>query len=262
MICIPSELLSAAQKQIELFEGENRQTHAPAMVETTSRKGSAESVFWVLLGLAIWHNISHQQVSFLGLDRIAWMEIGRVDGQSMLEGRQWWRAMTSLTLHSGPEHLLSNVVFGGLFMYPLCREIGGGMAWLLTVLAAGLANGCNVLVQGTEHMAIGASTAVFAALGLLSGLANTAEEKRWPAVLAPFGAVLALLALLGTGGERTDVGAHFLGFGTGLVLFWATHAAGLRPSALLGHMPQALWGICALGLIVSAWAIAVMSLTA
>jgi len=257
MICLPNEQLFAAQKQIELFEGENWQTHAPATVDTTSSKGSAESVFWVLLGLAIWHSISHQQVSFLGLDRIAWMEIGRVDGQSMLVGRQWWRAVTSLTLHSGPEHLLSNLVFGGVFLHFLCRETGPGVAWSLTVITAGLANAVNVIIHGHDHLAIGASTAVFAALGLLIGFQQQSSTPRgW--AFAPVGAGLALLAWLGTGGERTDVGAHLFGFAAGLALSLGVSKAGLWNVLVLRQLPQGMCGLCAFGCIVSAWGAAII----
>jgi membrane associated rhomboid family serine protease len=257
MICLPSELLSAAQEQIELFEGENRQAHAPVMADTASGKGSAESVFWVLLGLAIWHSISHQQVSYLGLDRIAWMEIGRVDGQSMLEGRQWWRAVTSLTLHSGPEHLLSNLVFGGIFLHFLCRETGPGVAWSLTVITAGLANTVNVIMHGPDHLAIGASTAVFAALGLLIGLQQQSSKPLgW--AFAPVGAGLALLAWLGTGGERTDVGAHFFGFAAGLAISLGVSKAGSGNVPVLRQLPQGLCGLCAFGGIVLAWGAAII----
>ena len=143
-------------------------------------------------------------------------------------------------------------------MHLLCRELGGGVGWLLTLGAAGLANAINVLIQGPGHLAIGASTAVFAALGLLSGL-GSAREKRWPAVLAPLGAGLALLAWLGSGGERTDVGAHLFGFAVGLALSLGLRKAGSVNKQTMRQMPQGLCGLAALGLMGAAWILAVLS---
>lgn len=253
VVCVAREKAETAQEQIALFESENKD-RISCPEPDRAEDGSAESVFWVLMGIAIWHGVTHQQVHILGLASVEWMELGRVDGRAILEQGQWWRVLTSLTLHSGPEHLLSNLVFGGVFMHLVCRELGGGAGWLLTVVAAGLANALNVLIQGPAHLAIGASTAVFAGLGLLSGMGSP-REKRWPAVLAPLGAGLVLLAWLGSGGERTDVGAHLFGFGTGLAVSLSLRLAGQWDKK---KFPQVLCGLCALGLIVLAWGAAIV----
>lgn len=254
-LCVSREHITQAQRHIVLYEQEN--SPKPQVLRSPSQAGSAESVFWVLLALALWQAVAQQQVQALGLDALNWVELGRVDGRAMLDRQQWWRALTALTLHSGPEHLVSNLVFGGLFMHLVCRELGGGVAWLLTVAGAGVANGINVLVQGPGHLALGASTAVFAALGLLSGL-PPAREMKWPAVLAPLGAGLALLAWLGSGGERTDVGAHVFGFGVGLAFSLGLRKAGAWNASKLRRLPQRMFGLAALGLMVSAWILAVV----
>jgi membrane associated rhomboid family serine protease len=249
--------LPSAYEQISLYETENagRFRHQD---QVRSSSGSAESVLWVLLGIALWYGVSQQQVQAFGLDSLDWVDLGRVDGRAMLNDAQWWRVLTALTLHSGPEHLLSNLVFGGVFIHFLCREIGGGAGWLFTILAAGLANAINVIIQGPMHLAIGGSTAVFAALGLLSGM-GSAREKRWPVVFAPLGAGLALLAWLGSGGERTDVGAHLFGFVVGLALSLGLRKAGSWNAPKLRQLPQRTCGLCALGVMVSAWVLAVLS---
>ncbi|WP_051564149.1 rhomboid family intramembrane serine protease [Desulfovermiculus halophilus] len=244
-----------AREQIVLFEAENAQFVTDV---NAARKGngSTESVFWIMLALALWHGISQHQIKLFGIDDIQWLQLGRVDGRAMLEQGQWWRALTSLTLHADAKHLLSNIVFGGLFMHLLCQETGGGIAWLLTIAAAGLANALNVLIQGPPHLAIGASTAVFAGLGLLSGMGSP-RAKRWPAALAPLGAGLVLLAWLGSGGERTDVGAHLSGFVVGLALIFGLRKSGLERGTL-DHLPQNLCGLCAFALILTAWMLAVI----
>jgi hypothetical protein len=79
--------------------------------------------------------------------------------------------------------------------------------------------------RGEAHVSIGASTAVFGALGLLVGaeffarLARAETRSRWQ-LIVPLGAGFALLAFLGVGEEhrRVDYMAHFWGFTAGLAL--------------------------------------------
>ena len=64
---------------------------------------------------------------------------------------------------------------------------------------------------------MGFSTAVFAAVGILCGrqLNNGASTLIRQLVL-PLGAGIGLLAMLGSEGERTDLGAHLFGLASGL----------------------------------------------
>ena len=70
---------------------------------------------------------------------------------------------------------------------------------------------------------LGASTATFGALGILtgSGIVTAWRTQKFllsKALLVPLGGGLALLGWLGTGGENTDLFGHFFGFSIGLVL--------------------------------------------
>ena len=81
-------------------------------------------------------------------------------------------------------------------------------------------------------MLIGASTAVFAGLGLLTGRAvrvirGENGQLRWRTVFVPLAAGVTLLGLFGAGGLHTDVMAHATGFVAGLVL--GASAASARP---------------------------------
>ncbi len=102
--------------------------------------------------------------------------------------------------------------------------LGQGLAWLAILLAGALGNALAALLRAPDHTAIGASTAVFAALGIVSAYTR---QRRWLERhlglrrLAPLGAGVLLLAYLGFGGERTDVGAHVMGFAVGLAVGWA-----------------------------------------
>jgi membrane associated rhomboid family serine protease len=165
---------------------------------------------------------------------------------NMLTSGQWWRAFTALTLHWDIQHLLGNLGAGGLFGYLAAKQLGNGHAWLLTLIAAGTANLIEVTVVADTYVSAGASTAVFAIVGLLA--AHTWRTRRglglpgWRQAAPLIGGVL-LLAWLGTAGEHTDVLSHALGFACGGVAGVA--AATQRGSRLLQRVPQAVAGVAA-----------------
>lgn len=185
-----------------------------------------------------------------------WLTAGRIHGGAMFDG-QWWRALTALTLHADLEHLAANVFFGSVFGGFAGRYLGSGVAWLLVLLAGACGNVLNVLVLGEDHRAIGASTAVFAALGLLGALAwagRRGSQLGWFYRWGPVIGAVALLAYTGAGGERTDIGAHIWGF-----------MAGLGTGALAARIPQGLllrgWlqgvaGLFAVAALALAWMLA------
>jgi rhomboid protease GluP len=135
--------------------------------------------------------------------------------------------------------------------------LGSGLAWLAILLAGAFGNALDGLVHPAGQTAIGASTAWFGALGILSGHARRSQVVPWRGGLrrwAPIGAGIMLLAFLGFGGERTDVGAHVAGFAVGVVIgFTLAHAAGRVPQ---GPLAQRIYGVLACGLFAFAWLIA------
>lgn len=186
-----------------------------------------------------------------------WYVAGRVDGELMRAG-EWWRAFTALTLHSDLEHLIGNLVFGIMFGLFAGRLLGSGVAWLGIIIAAGLGNSLNTLLLDASHRAIGASTAVFAALGLVAGFVWRGKfmaQDRWSYRIGPIVGGFALLMYTGTGGERTDIGAHLMGFlfglGAGMLL------TSVRDQLEREHL-QLTAGIVAIMLISGAWALAIM----
>lgn len=186
-----------------------------------------------------------------------WSRIGRTDAQLIRNG-QWWRSLTALTLHADAGHLLSNLVFGGLFGLFAGKSFGSGLAWLCILLAGGLGNFVNAWLRPTGHTSVGASTAVFAAVGLLVSYAWRQEPgdahvglRRW----APLIGGLLLVSFLGTGGARTDVAAHALGFICGALV-----GAGARvlPPAVFKVTGQRVLAVVALTLLAAAWLIALL----
>ena len=113
------------------------------------------------------------------------------------------------------------------------------------------------LLAPSQHSAIGASTAVFAALGLLAALAWRQQAallrglRRW----RPLAAAIMLLALLGVGGEHTDVWAHVAGLAAGGVIGILLYL--IRAPLPLGRQAQLAYGATALALFGGAWLAAI-----
>jgi membrane associated rhomboid family serine protease len=153
-----------------------------------------------------------------------WEEAGALDSQAVFDWGEWWRVATALFLHADLGHLFGNVVSGYFVFSALTSTMGRLRGWFLIALAAAAGNlAVAALNYPGPYRSIGASTAVFAGLGLLTGravvgLRGENGQLRWRAVLAPLGAGVALLGLFGAGGLHTDVMAHATGFAAGLFL--------------------------------------------
>ncbi len=250
-LVVPAPYSAQAANELRLYEEENppvQSKSVPGVEYQNAVPGLVAYVFVVCMvaGMAGY--------SFFGSN---WFVAGRVDGELIRNG-ELWRLFTALTLHSGVKHLLSNLVFGVFFGIFAGRLLGSGIAWLAIVLAAASGNAVNTLLLDASHRAIGASTAVFAALGLIAGYVWSGKlmsQHRWSNRYGPIVGGLALLAYTGTGGENTDIGAHFFGFAAGFV-------AGLI-LIQLGSIPkdsrtQLTAGVIALGLITGSWLIALL----
>lgn len=137
---------------------------------------------------------------------------------------EWWRPFTALFLHADVPHLIGNL-FSGLFFGTLvARSIGPWRGWALILACGTLGNALTSALTWPENFtSIGASTAVFGALGILSGLGFSAMLRSrlhlpWARIAAPVLAGIILLGWLGggSGSVNTDVLGHVFGFGSGL----------------------------------------------
>lgn len=144
--------------------------------------------------------------------------------RGLIGSGEWWRPFTGLFLHADPPHLIGNLLSGLLFGSLVARSIGPLRGWAL-ILACGTLG--NILTSSITYpdsfVSIGASTAVFAALGILSGLGFTSMLRlrvrlQWAKLTGPLVAGIVLLGWLGGGshGGNTDVLGHVFGFGSGL----------------------------------------------
>jgi rhomboid protease GluP len=179
-----------------------------------------------------------------------WARAGSAAAELILHGEPW-RAVTALTLHANPAHLLGNAVACAVFVTAVGRALGPGLGGSLVLVSGAGGNVLNALLQGAHHDAVGASTAVFGAVGLLGGLQFGRRRRRRGAWL-PVAGSLALLALLGSDREA-DIVAHLFGLLVGGVLGVAAALLVARPP---GRAVQWLLALAALSAVAGSWVVA------
>lgn len=248
-LLVRAEDLDRAREQLRLYSQENPVRNR----RFKSRFGVHEGLTCACLyGLTILLISILEQRQVFALD---WWQAGMSHAGLIREG-EWWRAMTALGLHADSVHLISNLAFGLVFGFLAGELLGWGLAWSGMLLAGMLGNTLNAFVQAPNHMSIGASTAVFATLGILAAYTwkrRQTQINRW----VPLGAGVALLFFLGLRGEKTDIFAHIAGFMSGCFF-------GLVFGLLEGRALLAAWHRHSLGVVTSlffvfAWTLAFLS---
>jgi membrane associated rhomboid family serine protease len=239
-----------AARHLAQYELENRPPPPPPPPPRLHPHAWAGSVLYVVTLVGVAYVVGNGLVRLDAFDR-GTLECARV------QAGEWWRAWTALTLHLDGPHLAANLGAGVWFGYLAARQLGVGTAWFLTVTGAALANLIEGLTGPPEHSAVGASTAVFTALGLMSAYSWRERfhlPQHWGRRWSPLVAGVILLGWTGSAGEGTDLVAHLAGFATGMLLGVA--AATRASRRWLERIPQWLTGAAALAGIAIAWAFA------
>jgi rhomboid protease GluP len=248
VLSVPPALVHRAYDEISRYSAERSVTRSrPILPELHSGAAIGAAGYVLILLLTAY-------CAGIGLFGADWLSIGALDAGATGD---WWRAVTALTLHVDQEHLLGNLMFGVFAGIGAGRLLGPGVAWSSILGAGALANYAEMLIAPTPHRAVGASTAVFAALGLLAGLAwrrsLTLRERRWY-VLAPLIAGVCLLTLLGAGSAHVDVLGHVLGFLIGVAVGWLYARAEIPRDR--NPPVQIAAGVAAISMICVAWLLA------
>jgi MYXO-CTERM domain-containing protein len=237
----------AAVEQLRRFEAENAATAAPDDRLAIRRGFRAGALLWSLTLVALY---AAEHLGALGLP---WWSVGAAQAERIRSG-ELWRAVTALGLHVDVPHLAGNLVFGALFLGVACQAVGLGGGLLLTLLAGSLGNLLAALVRDAAGTSVGASTAVFGALGLLAALQWRRRRRRQASSLrrwTPVVAAALLLAYLGTAGAQVDILAHATGFACGLGLGVAIEPRLER--RLAGPGAQLAQGLLAAAIVAAAW---------
>lgn len=185
---------------------------------------------------------------------VEWFARGSADAARILAG-ELWRASTALTLHADLGHALGNALAGTLFIGSVFGALGIGLGLAVVVCAGVLGNLANAVFHATQHSSIGASTAIFGAVGVLAALGVGRHRRLGTAgrrALAPIAAGLALLAMLGTS-ERADFSGHLFGLIAGVLLGIPCARV---PLARPGPIAQWLFALGTLAWLWSSWSAA------
>lgn len=251
LLIVRPEDLSHSREELALYSLENRkkvkQEHLPYL--------ASKEFYGPLLYAALLLLINIFQNDKILNERL--ITLGNADAGLIQQG-EWWRAMTALTLHSNFAHLIGNIGFGGLFGLSASQILGPGLAWFSILLAGTLGNLISAFIQRPSHSAIGASTAVFAALGIIAahtwskGRLNPQPGiRRWMPVIGG----VALLSFLGGPGLLVDVVSHVTGFLAGILFGFILGSLGNRLKLKSHH--QIILGISTGFLIALAWLAAI-----
>lgn len=251
MVLVPEQQMESALRELRLYEEANRDWPPPLPASRQLIENILPTLS-ILILLAIFHNLNLLGISLPGRGIIDLNELGAAHAEKILGG-QPWQCITALTLHADLMHLLSNLTIGGFFIILLCRELGSGLAWSLLLASGTFGNLINAWIHSPAHRSVGASTAVFGAVGILAAISMVRYRfhlrRRW---FIPVASGLALLAILGTEGKNTDLGAHLFGFccgvflGTGAEILVGRYG---RPGTALNF----LLAVLSMALVVAAW---------
>jgi membrane associated rhomboid family serine protease len=248
---VPLPSAEAAAAELTLYRRENARAIGPRHLEEF---GDGWPGVVVYAGMLLFVFVALHS-SWLYLD---WLGAGMLDAAAVRSG-QWWRVVTALTLHVDLDHLGGNLAFGAFFGFFVGRYLGRGVGWLTVLTAAMLANLASAWLEPMPYRSLGASTAVFAALGLLVAYTwrrGYLRETPWRSRIAPIVAGLGLLAFTGTGGENVDLGAHLLGFVMGFSSGVALAAMSL--AWFESRRVQAATALAAVAVVMLSWAVALL----
>lgn len=240
VVRVRSPDLLRAREEVRALEKDRADDRALLLDPADDRREAHRSTGRGLVGaigyaFLLLANATLQKISTLD----GWARGGVLEPEAIRRG-EIWRGLTALGLHADAFHFLGNVLLGALFVFFLAEEIGVGLALFLAFFSGALGNVLGTFFRHLDQSVIGASNAVFAALGLLAGSAITkktgavgliAQFKRW----RPFVAALALLGLYGGistsaafpgaglpddegGPTNIDVYGHFCGFLAGCLV--------------------------------------------
>lgn len=233
-LLVEPEAFTQARAQLGRFDRESvGWPPQPAAERATHATDIVTPLLWALAILAIFQ---------MQGERPGWIAAGALDAQAVFGRGEWWRAGTALFLHADAGHVISNAL-GGIMIFAAVLQTLGRLAGWLLVAAASVAGNLAVaaLHYPAPYRSLGASTSIFAGVGLLTGRAlrvitQAGHPQRWRAMFVALGSGLIVLALYGAGGVEIDIGAHVTGFVAGLAFGFAG-GTGLHGRARVSQDP-------------------------
>ena len=204
----------AIHEEFHLYAAEQGATPRPAHVPIFGSGVEWALVWIVTLLFCFTQQLQHPEI----VDQYVNSSLG-VIGEGEI-----YRSFTALFLHGDLNHLMGNAVFGLIFGILVANSFRAHLGWGLIFLSGFLGNLLNAWVFFPDpFQSLGASTAVFGALGLLvgSGLSLAWDERSYRKGLRAFAPLLAgvmIFTMSGIGGPGVDTLAHVNGMLFGILL--------------------------------------------
>ncbi len=176
------------------------------------------------IGLIAVNIIIFSIFMFLGKsdDVMFMLDYGAMYEPYVIEGREYYRFVTSMFLHFGIEHLLNNMIMLGALGFNLEPEIGK-IRFLLIYLFSGIfGNICSLLwntARAETVVSAGASGAVFGLMGALLGIVVRYKGRMIGKLNKKKILLLAALSIyIGLTTAGVDNAAHIGGLASGFIL--------------------------------------------
>lgn len=146
--------------------------------------------------------------------------MGRLSVESILIKRDYWRIVTAMFLHSGTNHLFSNMIILFFVGAIIEKEIGHIKFALLYLLSGICGNLLSLLskVMTVDSYSIGASGAVFGLDGALLAMVLFWDRKLLQVTPVRVVAMIFLSIYGGFASENIDNAAHVGGLAAGFLL--------------------------------------------
>lgn len=206
-VVVPTAEFERASAEIRTFEQENA-TPWRREVRWTGLLFDARALLWwvlvVMIAFLEWRG------------HVALRTAGIMSSERFWQG-EWWRVFTAVMLHADIGHLALNVSTGLVLLGLVMAFYGPGWGLLLSFLTGAGANVLEVFIREESYRGLGASGMVMGCLGLLA--AQSLYEWHYsPREWIGRGLVAATLLVVLIGLDtQSDVLAHLLGFGFGIV---------------------------------------------
>lgn len=240
---VPAPQADAAQQAIHQYVQENKS------VPESTASGNRFSLAGVWAALVLMTLHIYWTV---WTDPRPVMEAFSASADHIIRQGQGYRTVTALLIHRDLPHLFGNMLGLGLFGSTVCSIFGLGVGWLMILASGTLGNWLNAAVYQSGHWSVGASTAVFGAVGILCGhrfVTRIGRAESRMRSLLPIGGGIALLGFL-SAGANTDIMAHLFGFFAGL--FMGTGWSRWGPQAPSNRMQWAAGAVSA-AVLAAAW---------
>ena len=245
-LIVAADDAEAAREALDAYDRENSADTGDIGTNVVAPVRGAAAV-GVAVGLLL---IGFFAVTGTRASRSVWFERGSASAERIVAG-EWWRTVTALTLHADAPHVVGNAAATVLLVGAVSQQLGAGVGLWLVLLAGAGGNALTAVAHGAHHNSVGASTAMFGAVGILAATRVVSRGRRprarqlWMVIAAS----LALLALLGSSPDA-DLLAHLFGLLLGGAVGLVTALALPRP---LRAPTQWMLAGAVLAFVVGAW---------